>query len=72
MLKISLDNNATEGVIYGIIEPAKANRLNLLRYLEHRLKELAEHMEDTDRTFIDNLLPWSDKLPEICHIKTNK
>ena len=27
------------------------------------LTELPEHMDDTDRSFLDDLLPWSDKLP---------
>lgn len=28
--------------------------------------ELMEHLDDTDRLFLDNLLPWSEKLPDIC------
>ena len=28
------------------------------------LTEIPKHMDDTDRSFLDDLLPWSEKLPE--------
>lgn len=56
-------------LIYSITESAKANRLNPFRYLEFLLEELKEHQDDTDWSFIDVLLPWSARLPEICRVK---
>ncbi|MFR1842519.1 MAG: transposase domain-containing protein [Oscillospiraceae bacterium] len=59
-------------IIYSITETTKANNLNPFRYLEYLLTELVKHQEDTYRTFIDNLLPQSNKLPEICRANNKK
>lgn len=59
----------SSALIYSIVETAKANNLNPFRYLEYLLTQMMEHEEDTDYSFIDNLLPWSDEIPEICKIK---
>lgn len=56
-------------IIYSIVETAKANHLNPFRYLEHLLDTLKDHQDDTDQSFIDDLLPRSPKLPEICRVK---
>ncbi|MDO4977344.1 MAG: hypothetical protein Q4E53_08795 [Eubacteriales bacterium] len=37
--------------------------------MEHLLTQMMEHEEDTNYSFIDKLLPWSDEIPEICKIK---
>ena len=42
------------------------NNLNPFRYLTHILTILKDHQDDTDYSFIEELLPWSDQLPEIC------
>ena len=65
----TIDGARSSAIIYSITETAKANRLNPFRYLEFLLEELKEHQDDTDRSFIDELLPWSAKLSEICRIK---
>lgn len=51
-------------IIYSIVETAKANNLKPYEYVEYILSELPNHIQDTDRTFLDNLLPWSETLPE--------
>ena len=33
-------------------------------YFEYLLTEIPKHMDDTDRSFLDDLLPWPEKLPE--------
>ena len=53
-------------IIYSIVETAKANGLRPFYYLQHVLTVLPEHMDDTDYKFIDDLLPWSENLPEEC------
>lgn len=58
-------------IIYSITETAKANDLKPYEYFEHLLTEIPKHMEDTDRSFLDDLLPWSEKLPKEIK-KTNK
>ena len=57
-------------IIYSITETAKANNLNPFRYLEYILTVLKDHQEDKEYSFIDDILPWSEKLPEICRSKT--
>ena len=54
----------TSAVIYSIAETAKANHLKPYEYFEYLLTVIPEHMEDTDRSFLEELLPWSPNLPE--------
>ena len=57
-------NGATSSaIIYSIAETAKANNLKPYEYFEYLLTEIPEHMEDTDRSFLEYLLPWSPNLP---------
>lgn len=66
----TIDGAKTSAIAYSITETAKANHLNPFRYLEFLLTELMEHQEDTNQDFLKDLLPWSDKIPENCRIKT--
>ena len=50
-----------------IAETAKANNLKPYDYFEYLLEEIPKHMEDTDRSFLEDLLPWSENLP--AHIR---
>lgn len=54
----------SSAIIYSIAETAKANNLKPYDYFEHLLKVIPEHMEDKNRDFLENLLPWSPNLPE--------
>ncbi len=53
-------------VIYSLVETAKANNLKIYEYLKHLLTEIPKHMDDTDWSFLDNLLPWAGALPKDC------
>lgn len=53
-------------IIYSIAETAKANNLRLYEYFEYLLIEIPKHMDDTDLSFCEELLPWSPNLPEHC------
>lgn len=66
----SLDGANASAIIYSITETAKANDLNPFRYLEHVLTVLKDHQDDREYGFIDDILPWSEKLPAICWSKT--
>ena len=57
----------SSAIIYSIAETAKANNLKPYEYFEHLLTEIPKHMEDTNRSFIEELLPWSENLPK--HIR---
>lgn len=56
----------SSAIIYSIAETAKANGLKPYDYFEYLLTEIPKHLEDTDRSFLDDLLPWSPKLPANC------
>lgn len=53
-------------IAYSIVETAKANNLKPYNYIEYLLTEIPKHMDDTDRSFLKKLLPWSKELPENC------
>ena len=61
----------SSAIIYSIAETAKANSLKPYDYFVYLLEEIPKHMEDSDRSFLDDLLPWSEKLPKEIK-KTNK
>ncbi len=65
----TIEGAKSNAIIYSITETAKANNLNPFRYLEYVLSEIMEHQEDKDQGFLDNLLPWSVKLPEYTEAK---
>ena len=60
-------------VIYSLVETAKLNGLNPYYYFVHLLKELpklkqfASREEETQ--MMEKLLPWSEELPENCHVR---
>ena len=60
------------GVLYNIAETAKANKLRPYFYFRYVLEEMAKHQEDTNLDFIQDLLPWSDKLPDECRMQKPK
>lgn len=61
----------SSAIIYSIAETAKANNLKPYDYFEYLLAEIPKHLDDTDRSFLDDLLPWSPGLPANCR-KPNK
>ena len=54
----------SSAVIYSIVETAKANNLKPFDYVQYLLEEIPKHMNDKDCSFLEDLLPWSEKLPE--------
>jgi transposase len=52
-------------VIYSIVETAKENGLNPFQYLCY----LFERLPNPGESNLDELLPWSDSLPDVCRIK---
>ena len=59
----------SSAIIYSLTETAKANNLKPYDYFEYLLTEIPKHMDDSDTSFCENLLPWSEKLPENCRKK---
>ena len=56
----------SSAIIYSIAETAKANNLKPYDYFEHLLSEIPQHLDDVDRSFLEDLLPWSPNLPANC------
>lgn len=60
----TINGAKSSAIIYSIAETAKANHLKPYEYFEYLLTEIPKHMGETDRSFLDDLVPWSEKLPE--------
>ena len=43
-----------------LIETARACGANARCYLQYVLEKMPEHMDDTDRSFLDDMMPWSE------------
>lgn len=56
----------SSAILYSIAETAKANSLKPYDYFEYLLSEIPNHMDDKDLSFLENLLPWSEQLPDHC------
>lgn len=52
-------------IAYSIAETAKVNNLKPYEYFKYLLEEIPKHGE-FENDFLDDLLPWSDALPEKC------
>ena len=63
----TINGAKSSAIIYSIVETAKANNLKPFDYVQYLLEEIPKHMNDKDCSFLEDLLPWSEKLPaEIC------
>lgn len=60
----TINGAKTSAMIYSIAETAKVNNLKPYEYFNHLLEVIPEHMDDTDRSFLNDLLPWSENLPD--------
>lgn len=56
----------SSAMLYSIAETAKANNLKTFEYIKYLLDQLVLHSNDISDDYLDNLLPWSDKLPDFC------
>lgn len=54
----TINGAKSSAIIYSIAETAKANNLKPYEYFEYLLTEIPKHMDDTDRSFLDELVPW--------------
>jgi transposase len=54
----------SSAIIYSLAETAKANNLKPYEYFEYLLTEIPKYMDYSDKSFLENLLPWADQLPD--------
>jgi len=60
----TVDGAEAMGILYSIVETARANKVNVYYYLRYILERMPRHMEDTDRGFLASMMPWSEEYGE--------
>ena len=60
----TINGAKASAIIYSIAETAKSNNLKPYDYFEYLLSEIPNHMNEKNNSFLEDLLPWSTKLPE--------
>lgn len=59
----------SSAIIYSLAETEKANHLKPYDNFEYLLTEIPKHLDDKNDDICENLLPWSENLPENCRKK---
>ena len=62
------DGAKANAVLYTLVETARANDLNVYAYLDYLLTEMPNADFYNHPEIIDDMLPWSNKLPESCQL----
>lgn len=60
----TINGAKSSAIIYSIAETAKSNNLKPYEYFNYLLTEIPKHMKDSNRDFLNDLLPWSPALPK--------
>lgn len=69
----TINGAKASAIIYSIVETAKANQLKPYEYLKHLLTEIPKRMDQKNSELcLDDLLPWSESLPDECKLKKSK
>lgn len=63
----TVEGAKASAIVFSLVETAKANGLKVYEYLKYLLSEIPKHMDQSDLSFVDNLLPWSESLPDSCN-----
>ena len=48
-------------LMYSVVETARANSVNVECYLRYLFEEVPVHLDDTDRSWLEKMMPWSDE-----------
>lgn len=54
------------GILYSIAETAKANGLKPFEYFNYVLEQFLLHAHDDVSSYISDLVPWAEKIPDYC------
>ena len=60
----TMNRAKSTAIIYSIAETTKANHLKPYDYFKYLLTEIPKYIGERSKGFIEELLPWSPKLPE--------
>ncbi|MDD6880838.1 MAG: transposase domain-containing protein [Firmicutes bacterium] len=53
-------------ILFDCSHIVKVNGLKPYEYFQYLLESILEHLDDAPASYLDDLMPWSDKLPEEC------
>lgn len=56
-------------ILYTLAESARANKLDVYKYLKYLLTEIASSHYLEHPEVLDQYLPWSESLPEECQLE---
>lgn len=56
----SIDGAKAAAIMYSVVGTARANGANVYCYLLYLLEEVPRHLSGTDRSFLDDMMPWSE------------
>ena len=61
----------SSAIVYSIVETAKANNLNVYKYLTHIFRKMLGIDFKNNPSLLEELMPWSSKLPDYCRNPQN-
>ena len=56
----TIDGAKATAILYTLVETAKANGVDPYYYLKYLLDSMPSHMDDHDRSFLSDMMPWSE------------
>lgn len=60
----TIDGAIAMAIMYSIVETAKANKANVLWYLQYVLERVPMYLDGTDRGFLPSMMPWAEEYRE--------
>lgn len=60
----TIDGAKATAILYTLVETAKANGVDPYYYLKYLLDSMPAHMDDHDRGFLADMMPWSEAFKE--------
>jgi hypothetical protein len=60
----TIDGAKATAILYTLVETAKANGVDPYHYLKYLLDSMPSHMDDHDRSFLADMMPWSEAFKE--------
>jgi hypothetical protein len=67
----TIDGAEALAIMYTVVGTARANNANVYYYLKYILERMPQHMEDTDTSFLKDMMPWSLEYKEYERISTS-
>ena len=60
----TIDGAVAMAIMYSIVETARANKVNVLWYLQYVLERMPGYLDGTDRSFLPSMMPWAGEYLE--------